>query len=1140
MSNGIGRIWAVNAEGGDEGRPNSVGPVYIENIDKLGSQLPEPEAGDAGKVLGVLNSNGDIGWVPDQEGMAQVQADWDQTDSSQVSYIANKPSNLVQDADYVHTDNNFTDADKSKLGNIESGAQVNVKPNWDATAGSAAEILNKPTIPTVDQNYNASSTNAQSGTAVASAVSNAVSGINQVPASTSTDSGKVLKVNAQGVAVWGTDEGTTYTAGNGLSLNGTEFSVDTSVVATQNDLSDYQPVISDLETIRSGASAGATAVQPGSLATVATTGSYDDLLDKPTIPPGVTVDQVYDAASTNAQSGTAVAGAISNVRQVPSASSGDNGKVLGVTDSAGTLGWVSQTPGTTVDQTYNASSTNAQSGTAVAGAISTKQDTISDLETIRSGAAAGATAVQPGDLPATKPLVAGSNVTITENANNVTISATDTDTTYSAGTGLSLSGTTFNIDKPVPTTQSSDNGKVLGVTDSSGTLGWVSQTPGVTVDQSYNASSTNAQSGTAVAQAVANAGLYEATYDVSTYAEVKAAFDLHKIVYCKVGSRQAFLAYTNTTSSSTSNRIFEFQYYRSNSTEGAGDSVFVYRLAYDNTWTTTERAAYVNADWNSNSGASQVLNKPTIPSVDQNYNAASTNAQSGVAVAQAIAGISMDEVPDVGSSDDGKVLTASYSGGQGAYSWQTAQGGASYTAGDGIDITNDEISAKLGDGLEIGTSLSPVTATAHAIGCTNQEAGGVSVMQQLDASLVAAIETTGLTYTVQNLTDNGNVSRAWSYWGANSLKLYPAICAIASSNLGPFTDPGMRLVLSTTGMDIASAAGTISAGTQFAYNLDDVNTSLSTITWETISAHPENYSLSVVWQGSWSVVSLSALGSYTANALYDSGTLSYQSAVLGAIAVSNPVPAYNTSTDNGKVLSVGSNGLEWDTPQGGSTYTAGTGISIISDTISVTTDDTISSVYPLFADSVSSLTNDGSESIAYFDSNNAGSPLGPVLNSVPHGTLRIVCSAGRFFRGSLSSTADIKAYVVVSSDTYFNDFAVYPEEIPATYDQEENGWYVDAVDVTVPTVVSTSNGWISRGSPNYGSMRYIGIGFGTSPSDVTTGTIGYGNIAVEPTITFWYPNVTAPQVLSVGIRIQQVNALPATPDANTLYLIPEA
>ena len=52
----------------------------------------------------------------------------------------------------------------------------------------------------------------------------------------------------------------------------------------------------------------------------------------------------------------------------------------------------------TITDTYSATSTDGMSGKAVASAISTKQDTISDLATIRSGASLGATAVQPSDL----------------------------------------------------------------------------------------------------------------------------------------------------------------------------------------------------------------------------------------------------------------------------------------------------------------------------------------------------------------------------------------------------------------------------------------------------------------------------------------------------------------------------------------------------------------------------------------------------------------------------------------------------------------------------------------------------------------------------------------------------------------------
>lgn len=96
--------------------------------------------------------------------------------------------------------------------------------------------------------------------------------------------------------------------------------------------------------------------------------------------------------------------------------------------------------------------------------------------------------------------------------------------------------------------------------------------------------------------------------------------------------------------------------------------------------------------------------------VDQTYNALSENPQSGTAVAEAIAAIpapSVDEVPDVTSSDDGKVLTAAYSGGVGSYSWQTAQGGgggASVEAGDGLVKSGDTLSVNMGNSLTLGTS----------------------------------------------------------------------------------------------------------------------------------------------------------------------------------------------------------------------------------------------------------------------------------------------------------------------------------------------------------------------------------------------------------------------------------------------------
>ena len=105
----------------------------------------------------------------------QVNSDWNAT--SGVAEILNKPSIpsisglatvvYVDQQDALKVDkvvgkglseNDFTNTLKTKLDGIESGAQVNVNADWNATTGDA-EILNKPTIPAaqVNSNWNATS-----------------------------------------------------------------------------------------------------------------------------------------------------------------------------------------------------------------------------------------------------------------------------------------------------------------------------------------------------------------------------------------------------------------------------------------------------------------------------------------------------------------------------------------------------------------------------------------------------------------------------------------------------------------------------------------------------------------------------------------------------------------------------------------------------------------------------------------------------------------------------------------------------------------------------------------------------------------------------------------------------------------------
>lgn len=90
---------------------------------------------------------------------------WDKVDlgSSTIQMNLNSLDGKVQvnDEEVVLTDKNyaqyitqvecsFTEEYKTKLDGIEAGAQVNVKADWNAEAGSAAEILNKPVIPSID------------------------------------------------------------------------------------------------------------------------------------------------------------------------------------------------------------------------------------------------------------------------------------------------------------------------------------------------------------------------------------------------------------------------------------------------------------------------------------------------------------------------------------------------------------------------------------------------------------------------------------------------------------------------------------------------------------------------------------------------------------------------------------------------------------------------------------------------------------------------------------------------------------------------------------------------------------------------------------------------------------------------------
>ncbi|MBQ5696167.1 MAG: hypothetical protein IIV48_05880 [Clostridium sp.] len=95
-------------------------------------------------------------------------------DNNTIYYITDAEENYVIDNSYVHTDNNYTTSEKNKLSGIATGAEVNVQANWNENNSSSdAYIQNKPTIPTVN---NSTITIQMNGSTVDNFTTNASSG----------------------------------------------------------------------------------------------------------------------------------------------------------------------------------------------------------------------------------------------------------------------------------------------------------------------------------------------------------------------------------------------------------------------------------------------------------------------------------------------------------------------------------------------------------------------------------------------------------------------------------------------------------------------------------------------------------------------------------------------------------------------------------------------------------------------------------------------------------------------------------------------------------------------------------------------------------------------------------------------------
>ena len=499
-----------------------------------------------------------------------------------------------------------------------------------------------------------------------------------------------------------------------------------------------QDAISDLSTIRSGASAGATAVQPGDLATVATTGDYSDLSNKPDLSvyaesadlatvattgaysdlsgtptiPTATSDLTNDSgfitlsdvpaqvnADWNSSSGASEIlnkpTIPSGTQLVPAATSADADKVLTV-DAQGTPAW--ETPASPESDIFIATFGTTKASEIIAAKTAEKvvmciyynRPYMLEWTGTQNGSNVAwfsILALDEANLQSPRARY----LRVVDNATLPDVYPPSWSTYYfDLATQDQLAGL-----KQVPAVTSSDKGKVLKASYSGGTGSYTWDRP-----------------------------IFVAIYGSTTYQAVLDAISAGSLVFCQIDNspttyRRAVLSYVDSGLGKV-----EFLYYRSVGTHSAsqqGDQAIIYMVDSTNSWTTTTREAYTAIA--AGTHMSQSYNNGTLtlnaawPTVDQTYSAASTNAQSGTAVAGAIAGV--EQVPTVTSNDNNKVLKASYSGGVGSYSWQTESGGGG--GGDGADwaaeqgepgyIENKPVPKTLTGGTGISITESPSTIT---------------------------------------------------------------------------------------------------------------------------------------------------------------------------------------------------------------------------------------------------------------------------------------------------------------------------------------------------------------------------------------------------------------------------------------------
>ena len=230
-------------------------------------------------------------------GGTQVQSNWSETDTTSMAYIQNKPTNVssfVNDAGYLTQHQSLADV-FADVAYDSATKRINFYGKGDSQHTTALAYVDASDF-VVDGMVE--DVRIENG--------NLVIDFN-------TDSG-ITDISIPLTDIF--DPSNYYTkteVDTALATKANSSSLATvATTGSYNDLTDKPTIPTQVNSDWNASSGVAQILNKPTLATVATSGSYNDLTDKPVIPSGVTVDQTLDTSSTNAIANSAVATALNS------------------------------------------------------------------------------------------------------------------------------------------------------------------------------------------------------------------------------------------------------------------------------------------------------------------------------------------------------------------------------------------------------------------------------------------------------------------------------------------------------------------------------------------------------------------------------------------------------------------------------------------------------------------------------------------------------------------------------------------------------------------------------------------------------------------------------------------------------------